>query len=79
MQKTVKHENKTEYVSLKTQRFELKQSACINEGDFEEEDGEDPNPEFSRVFEALRRNEGFLLTMNEKNYEGNDESDSEDE
>mmetsp|Transcript_30388 Transcript_30388/g.37409 ORF Transcript_30388/g.37409 Transcript_30388/m.37409 type:complete len:81 (+) Transcript_30388:199-441(+) len=51
----------------------------MGEADFEEPDEVDENPEFTRAFEQLRRKEYFFLTMNEKNYEGNDESDSEDD
>ena len=73
------HGNKGEYLDRKKQRFELTQSSMMGEADFEEEDDALDNPEFTRAYEALRRKEHFFLSMNEKFFEGNDQSDSEDE
>ena len=52
----------------------------INDNDFADGDDVDANPQFTAVQESLQqKNEYFMLTMNEKMYEGNDESDSENE
>ena len=73
------HGNKGEYLDRKKQRFELTQSSMMGDADFDEPDDDEDNPKFTSAIEDLRRkSDHFFLTMNEKFYQNNDQSESDD-
>ena len=73
--------NKGEYLDRKKKHFEITASSMQIEGDFDiiKDDDDNDAPEYQKAYDALRKNEYFLLTYDDDLTKDMDNQESTDE